>query len=285
MPHYSLLLSFIAPAFSQSSTKIATDSLSGHQLVYPEYPECRQLNHSLMVDLVSMSPNKTVYFERLRQYTPLTKGEYPSASHMRLPSALFIGDSIVLEISQRYKTISPQSNSTFRVNVAPTAENLHDTLNSIAHSNHIVFVGGNALHMLTRRRNIFKIFESHVNRVRRVLEKLKWFQQQGRKVIYVGSITVDTQLMLPPAKGDWDDFHDFSLLEIWSKKDKELCAEYDIPFFDSVALVRQCPGVRCDGMHFGSSFINGSRGGDWGCYPSIHLWDRFLIAFVKMYCS
>jgi hypothetical protein len=182
MPHYSLLLSFIASAFSQSSTKIATDSLPGHQLVYPEYPECRQLNHSLMVDLVSTSPSKTVYFERLRQYTPLTKHEYPSASHIRLPSALFFGDSILREIAGRYRNISPQSNIFYRKNYFPTAEDLNDILISTAHSNHTVFVGGNALHMCLRPEMRNLKFESHVQRVRPVLEKLKWFQQQGRKV-------------------------------------------------------------------------------------------------------
>jgi hypothetical protein len=284
MPHYSLLLSFIASAVSQNSTKIATVSLPGHHLVYPEYPECRQLNHSLMADLVSTSPDKKVYFERLRQYTPLTSREFPS-SRMTLPSALFIGDSIVRELYRRYIAISPKSKVILKRENFPTLDNINDILNSTRHSNHVVFVGGNALHMCLRTEMEHLTFRSHVERIRPVLMKLKWLQQQGNNVAYVGSIAVDMQLMLTPERPNWDNFHDFSLLEIWSKQDKELCAEYDIPFFDSMALVRQCPGVRCDGMHFESSFIKGSPEGDWGCHQSSYLWDRRLVAFVRMHFS
>ena len=86
---------------------------------------------------------------------------------------------------------------------------------------------------------------------------------------------VDLQLLLPPAKHDWAEFYDFGYLDIWAEIDRRLCAEYGLLYFDHMELARRCPGVRCDGMHFGSRFTQ------FQCHSSKHLLDRLLIGFAK----
>jgi hypothetical protein len=81
---------------------------------------------------------------------------------------------------------------------------------------------------------------------------------------------------------DFLDFFDFSLSSLWDSveaeeygklKDEGILGDmvYHLRLAD---LARQCPGVRCDGMHFGSSFE------DFGCESSEALWDSFIADFL-----
>ena len=116
---------------------------------------------------------------------------------------------------------------------------------------------------------------THEAEVRVVLSHLQHLKSRKKKVVYIGSSGLDLQLLLRPAKEYWDGLHQWGLLEVWAEHDRRLCAEYGIPFFDTMELVRQCPGVRCDGMHFASDFAAV------GCRTSSHLWDCMLIDFLK----
>lgn len=246
------------------------------------FPECANLTRELVQNLVAESSNKTDYFNRLRARTTLTahrEKETPLLAdiHLALSSTYFIGDSIVQELGQRYHLLWPHI-KTPRSFIPEPRDLLSLNDSNIAGSDCVV-VGGNAIHMALRNRNMNnEPFRHHESAVLAILREMRHLRDEfGKRVVYIGSVTVDPQLMLHPAKGDWDGFHEFELLEIWNIQDKRLCAELRIPFFDTMELVRQCPGVRCDGMHFGSDFSQ------WGCHSSAHLWDRLWVDFAKHY--
>jgi hypothetical protein len=244
--------------------------------------------------LVAASANKTIYFQRLKSYTKLTSREYDGSQKMKLPSALFLGDSITRELFTRYQAVSPDTKTDWlpRGQAMPTFENdetvaweptlLLNEKNLSEMEHRVVFVGGNALHMAKRTwttlsnwRPPFN-FSTHEHRVRGLLAHLRHLKTPKRQVVYIGSLNVDLQLLLPPAKHDWvTEMYDFGYLDIWAEIDRRLCAEYGLLFFDHMELVRRCPGVRCDGMHFGSRFTQ------WQCCSSKHLLDRLLIGFAK----
>lgn len=104
-------------------------------------------------------------------------------------------------------------------------------------------------------------------------------------VVFIGSMPSDVHVMLlDPPKPDWDSFHDFALAELMVGVERDV--EYELPcapdsaspslhFMRPSEMVRACPGVRCDGMHFLSAFP------DTRCYASPGLWCLFLSHFLK----
>ena len=67
-----------------------------------------------------MSVDKKAYFKALRLHTNLTAKVAATSYHVLLPSAFFIGDSIVRELATRYKAVSPSSRVLYLNNACPT---------------------------------------------------------------------------------------------------------------------------------------------------------------------
>jgi hypothetical protein len=200
-----------------------------------------------------------------------------------LPSALFVGDSIVREVHERYKLISPSS----KVKLLLEWKFQYDQVQRFANMAHtqkydILFIGGNAIHILAKRpgpmdgtqAKTMDPIDFHRKLAREVLRTMSEIQKRGQKVVYVGAMTTEQQMFLTPAKKDWDVFHDFSLLKAWAVVDREETRRHGIPLLDVAALASQCPGLKCDGMHFASQFKS------YDCCSSAQLYDRLLIAFL-----
>lgn len=89
---------------------------------------------------------------------------------------------------------------------------------------------------------------------------------QARPVLLLGSAEVDDDTLLSsPAKGDWGQFYPWSSLRLWRHAERQAYGALAQPstdagarvhYVDLGAVVARYPGVRCDGMHFGSEFAN-----------------------------
>ena len=95
------------------------------------------------------------------------------------------------------------------------------------------------------------------------------------KGYFIGTISVEPQILWAPKKHDASEFGQFFLLKYWSLKEKLVCAEQRVPFFETEVLAQTCPGLRCDGMHFASDFE------DWKCSSHNWLWDFVIARFMS----
>jgi hypothetical protein len=234
-----------------------------------------------------MSVDKKTYFKALRLHTNLTGKVAATSYHVLLPSAFFIGDSIVRELASRYKAVSPSSRVLYLNNACPTnlTVGLFDKRVQAFFASQpkergppgVTFVGGNALHALRRDyvpdpENGIKA--DHLRRIWPILYELSKLASHQR-VAYVGSMPVDAAIMLmTPHPPHMQKFFDFSLLDMWAVMDEEMARNLSVPIFDTRVLAHECPGVRCDGMHFASHFPDND------CCASGHLWDRLLLDFA-----
>jgi hypothetical protein len=247
-----------------------------------------------------MSVVKKTYFKALRQHTNLTGKVAATSYHVLLPSAFFIGDSIVRassELASRYKAVSPSSRVLNLNNACPTnlTVSLFDRrVRAIFASQPkergppgVTCVGGpgSALHALRRDyvpdpENGIKA--DHLRRIWPILYELSKLASHQR-VAYVGSMPVDAAFTLmsrtphPPHMQELFDFS-FKLLGMWADMDEEMARNLSVPIFDTRVLAHECPRVRCDGMHFASHFPDNA------CCASGHLWDRLLLDF-KFACK
>ena len=104
----------------------------------------------------------------------------------------------------------------------------------------------------------------------------------GEQPVFVGMQTVDSEVLLldPPKKG-WDDFYDLGIARLWapglSLSERELESEraWSLDFVRPSELAEACPGVRCDGIHFGSDYSS------YGCHESAALWNGALAAQLR----
>ena len=110
-------------------------------------------------------------------------------------------------------------------------------------------------------------------------------QELNLTMVFVGSVPLDAlTIQMHPAKHDWGSFNDFSLPVIWDGVEAELFQrlprtyshgpQASLLHFRPTTLALECPGVRCDGMHFGSGFS------EFGCSSSVGLWQAPLASFL-----
>ena len=218
---------------------------------------------------------------------------------------LFIGDSIIRELSESFARISHGTSTKLtgvmqwdwdkKYNIQAGLERHIRDANRHGGPFGTVFVGGLGLHFLLRNSN--KLIhgngspgELHRTMVRKYL--VEWAQVSSKlslQLIFVGTIPVEAAIIhLHPPKKDWASFYDLSLAQIWANTDG---SEYQrlvdswpsstklnppLYFFDPAPLARRCGAVRCDGMHFGSHFA------EWGCASSEFVWDAELADFLVL---
>lgn len=196
-------------------------------------------------------------------------GPITTTCQLRDKEAMFIGDSITREISEEaarvYKAV------TFVSNVLVTPSHLNSTklrgkcisVEETHRAKTIVWVGGNAVHFLLRTHDKKDPIGAYVHQINPILHFLK---KNCVNSVLIGPISLDESLFMSPAKHDWRNFDDFSLLHLWHQQAKTLAARHGITYFDTQQLVRRHEKCRCDGMHFGSAFHQ------WNCTSSRHLW-------------
>lgn len=119
-------------------------------------------------------------------------------------------------------------------------------------------------------------------------------------VVYVGAIPIDGRtLLMEPPKADWYKFFDFGLATALAEADENVFDTFvgrannigkqaqhsdsspPAPGHGRLHMLRlreltdSCPGVRCDGMHFGSDFDQFS------CHRTTAVWYPFLVSFLR----
>jgi len=177
----------------------------------------------------------------------------------------------------------------------------------------VVFVGGLGIHHLVPKAPCLERngptlgHEKLIEQVLTALGKLAF--ELEVPIVFVGVMAIDgATILLDPPKHDWAKFRDFSLPYIWDGVEAKVFAgiqnsSNEFKNIDSIsveenpkkkfpglyhfrptALALQCPGVRCDGMHFGSGWARGRGSGylaniDFDCTSSEALWHRPLAEF------
>jgi hypothetical protein len=150
----------------------------------------------------------------------------------------------------------------------------------------LVFIGGIGLHYLLRK-GPMEIgarddpIQLHRSLVRAFLNQLYSVATFVRiPIVFLGTIPIDAEVIhLQPAKRDWGNFFDFSLASIWDSIEatefrKNIVKSPWLFHLRLSSLTRVCPGIRCDGMHFGSDYQ------DFGCRTSEALLDGALARFL-----
>jgi len=166
-----------------------------------------------------------------------------------------------------------------------------------------VFVGGMGLHTLFRpvtwnrtedrlsspdgaNRTLFSPYLHHLHIAREWSARFVCLSRALRTpFVFVGSMPVDIDvILLDPPKFDWDSFHEFALADLMVRAEKQVEQELrqhlsrsfaNVSFFHPSKLAHECPGVRCDGMHYGSQNAN------YNCHSSLSLWCPLVSFFVR----
>ena len=302
---------------SSSSSMImmfAFDSRDHHPL------PCKELTLQAVQEAVSVSNGeKTSYFQALRNITGtrLTMGRY-DLSGVRIRAtpkrALFIGDSIMGEVCGAYRRITgeavPLSSGKQRETIADPEQRTHcvggsgfpptpdDTRNLVMREVNktastdngygIIFVGSTAHNMyssvaianddpLSVHRSLV---DKHIQGYAALASEL------GVPVVFVGSLPFDARtVLLHPPKKDWIRFRDFALADLWDAVEtgafRNRQQSNDRVFhYRPSGLDHKCPGIRCDGLHFGSDYAD-----RWMCGRSQALWDHHLAHFLTTQVS
>jgi len=233
-----------------------------------------------MVDQFLLNSNglKNDYFMQLRSsYPQLGTGFRDSGIRIDTSAkACFLGDSGIRELSVSWERIAPNSKVEFRSTSCNFLNTPTPQLKKVASGRiewlkdakcDIIFAGGYSAHCL--RRNGAKEpwlpfnLTAHKNQVESDMHVLKKVSEMRQiPIVFVGSPIHESDIMMmSPPKGDWDGFHDFSLIKLWAFDEKgsfeRLFGREGIEkgpacfkFFFFGDLQLRCPGVRCDGMHY-----------------------------------
>jgi len=241
--------------------------------------------------------SKRRFFPKLREITqtPLTAQPFITSGIKLVTSvqnALFIGDSIMGEISKSYANIVGADAMSF-VGLKDTGLNAsgvdeYKVRLESAYSRRpfdVAFVGGLGLHHLLRKKNSLTdtggdLSLKHKDVVKQYADMFGRISVGlGVPVIFVGVPTLDgATILMSAAKHDFNEFYDFSIPVLWDATESRLFhversrLGAGILHMRLAELTNACPGVRCDGMHFASFGRE--------CEPSSALWDHFLGEFL-----
>jgi len=180
----------------------------------------------------------------------------------------------------------------------------------------VIFVGGYSTHHLLFKAPPVPCLRSgpikgHQELMEKVLPAFaKWSAELGIPIVFVGSMPMDADTFhLEPRGQNWRKFVDLSLPHSWEgveasvfhsiqKSNGGHLAHREFPLFyhyRQSSVGNECPGVRCDGYHYGSYCHDGmtfdtqslvKEGFDWGeCTPSDGLLQRPLAQFLLEHFS
>jgi len=283
--------------------------LWGREIKYPYFKlvtrdkslPCKGLSNIAVQEAISKSSGqKKKYFEALREITgtSLTRDRYDT-SQVRIitdsRNVLFAGDSVMGEICHSYMMITGQatvasngknrmiSNATRCVGASgffdpanarkvvmdATSDGTKFDMFVLGTTTHNLFGAPDGEDPLTEHR---ARVESHL----RVYSDLA--NELGVPIVFVGSMPLDGRtILLSPPKHDWKKFKDFATADLWDAIETEVFQSRNVSgvhHFRPAVLTMRCPGIRCDGLHFGSDFQG------WVCTRSWALWDHYLAHFL-----
>jgi len=201
-------------------------------------------------------------------------------SPLKLKAVTF-GDSIVREITQSLGTCMPDSNVQYMMKPGELKpNNIMSRVNEVVPETDasLVVVGGMGIHLLLRSVEYSHIYHEHFHQVSAFLkEAIDVARRYSKTLIFVASMPMDsTVIHLQPEKSDWAAFYDTGVIKEWAPQEARIFhhmvdSERDCAFLvEPKTLVDRCPGVRCDGMHFGSEFKQ------YPCYNNFGLYELIL---------
>lgn len=118
-------------------------------------------------------------------------------------------------------------------------------------------------------------------------------------IVLSGTVYVDaTGVLMDPPKHDWDTFHDLSLPKIMSAAERDVARQRAntaeavdssqetanaapaslLHFLHPSEVSAMCPGIRCDGIHFGSFYHRATAGFE--CAQTKAAWHEFVAEFL-----
>mmetsp|Transcript_19875 Transcript_19875/g.45051 ORF Transcript_19875/g.45051 Transcript_19875/m.45051 type:complete len:245 (+) Transcript_19875:2-736(+) len=237
---------------------------------------------------------KRNYFQAFRNFSSTRlSGERFVTSGVRVETQaeniMFIGDSIVREAHSSYLRITGKKATFYAAHYLPhratlTRQLILDLARKSRHD--AIFVGGLGLHHLVKGNDGCTRGESPISQHRLVVKDHLVVYKNisellGVPIVFFGSMTVDAKtILLTPQKHDWRSYFDWSVMNIWDGVESDLFATEKLGptvlHFRPAELAAECPGVRCDGIHFASDF-----GSTYGCFTSEALWDHYLAMFLS----
>lgn len=133
---------------------------------------------------------------------------------------------------------------------------------------------------------------THIERLLPVQEQLSCLADNLQlPITFVGTLPPDPEVMLlGPPKGDWTRYSDLTIAQsmvqaersveryfskLSNRKKSRTTSSGLLNFLHPSELSDACPGVRCDGFHFGSAFD------EFNCSASIYIWYPFLQNYIE----
>lgn len=274
---------------------------------------CSNLTYDIVFDALSKSNGeKRSYFQLYRKLAdtnltshPLNDLGYRVSSSLNDggKSVLFVGDSIVREISETFKIVAPDVTVKLicsmlgysRLNGLSNAQQDQEYLATLVLEETkkspvgLIFVGGLANHHVRQDLKHFDMqgkdaTANHKNLIETYLSLMMRLSQFLHvPIVFVGATPIDgwTFLMSPP-KNDFRNFHETSNLAVWDSVESGIFSNErrweGLHHLRPAGLVLQCPGIRCDGLHFGSDYSSDNNG--WNCFNSHNIWQPYLVSFL-----
>jgi len=215
-----------------------------------------------------------------------------SDEHPRNVTVAVLGDSIARELSIVIRQVAPwitvtyiaTSTTDLKTNKGVfTTETEYALASLYSCSLDAIFVGGFAgpwkLRALKRMSSHINPYTTHASELTPHLDRLDCLASHTTTpVVFVGSMPLDADSFFLSTGGYPLNFGQLNLANIWAYVEKQ--AERANRFHESmhflhpVDLSSSCPGARCDGMHFGSSFKS------FHCSPSLSIWFPFVADFL-----
>ena len=107
--------------------------------------------------------------------------------------------------------------------------------------------------------------------------------------VMVGCTQLDVTTLMDPAKQDWHELYPFEIVKLWIAAERAVAQrvarrqrvqgvapEHRLHFLEPSRLAQACPGVRCDGMHFGADYVHVT-----GCSHTMPLWHTHVWDFLN----
>ena len=214
-------------------------------------------------------------------------------------SILVIGDSIGREVLEAIKKLAPWATVVYFAvgvhslaytdklapHVASAVAGLHNC------SFDAVFIGGFSgpwwlMRQDPRREKhadpMHDAYASHRTRIAPELARMQCLASNTHiPIVFLGGVPLDERTMMLTAKdGYWGRFKQYELAHVWTRVEQafERTEEYASPslhFLHTSSLAHECPGIRCDGVHFGSSFQK-----MFGCASTFAVWYPLVADFL-----
>ena len=240
------------------------------------------------------------FFKALRESTPFNvSGIDRLRADFRLPTSAsigFLGDSVVRELSDAFSEIAPNATVTYYPEPLVSLSRFKMTRQSGARtalsdlskcSLDALFIGGygqwHAMKKFFTTRG--DAYRQHAQFISPELDRIDCLARASRlPIVFIGMMPADAEIhFLPNSKEPTADYYnkvsDQALPLVWARVERMLFGgtRYDanMHLLYVVEIAQRCPGIRCDGSHFASSWASDV------CHPTLSVWFPWLAEFTE----